>query len=139
MNTQSTMNNITAQRSTDQKQITAAIISETLFLANLLLIPVIPFLILFTMFQKHKNNPDSLAFNHIRQNFIASILAGIFIVCVVGAFYFLSNISAAATWTIIIVYITCVHSVFVMYGIYGLSKAMGGYKVKFPFIGKKIN
>ena len=135
MNTEATLN----QNSTtpaDQKQTMAAIISETLFLANLLLIPVIPFLILFSMYQKHKHNPDSLAFNHIRQNFIASIWAGIFIVCVAGTFYFLSDISEAATWTIIITYMTCVHSVFVMYGIYGLSKAMGGYKVKFPLIGK---
>ncbi len=137
MNSEITLN-AAGSSEENNRQTLSAIISETLFLANLLLIPVIPFLILFSMYIKHKNNPDSLAFNHIRQNFIASIWAGIFIVCVAGSFYFLSDISAAATWTIIITYITCVHSVFVMYGIYGLSKAMGGYKVKFPFIGKDI-
>lgn len=139
MNSETTMETSLKPQETDSKQTMSAILSEALFLANLLLIPVIPFLILFSMYIKHRNNTDSLAFNHIRQNFIASIWAGIFIVLVAGAFYFLSDISQAATWTIIITYMTCVHSVFVMYGIYGLSKAMGGYKVKFPLIGKKID
>ena len=115
-----------------------AILAESLFLANLLLIPVIPFLILFSLYRKHKktntSEQESLAFNHIRQTFFASIWAGIFIICVVGVFYFVSNISAAVTWTIIITYFTCVHSLFVMYGIYGLAKAMAGKKVKFPLI-----
>ena len=139
MNSETTMETSLKPQETDSKQTMSAILSEALFLANLLLIPVIPFLILFSMYIKHRNNTDSLAFNHIRQNFTASIWAGIFIVLVAGAFYFLSDISQAATWTIIITYMTCVHSVFVMYGIYGLSKAMGGYKVKFPLIGKKID
>ncbi|MCU7834043.1 MAG: hypothetical protein KZQ83_02230 [gamma proteobacterium symbiont of Taylorina sp.] len=115
-----------------------AILAESLFLANLLLIPVIPFVVLFSLYRKHKltikSGQESLAYNHIRQTFIASILAGVLIVCVVGVFYFLSNISAAVTWTIIITYFTCVHSLFVMYGIYGLAKAMGGQPVKFPLI-----
>jgi len=115
-----------------------AILAESLFLANLLLIPVIPFLVLITLFRKHKqkmeSGQESLAFNHIRQTFIASIIAGILIVCVVGVFYYVSDISAAVTWTIIITYLTCVHSLFVMYGIYGLAKAMGGQPVKFPLI-----
>lgn len=112
-----------------------AILAETLFLANLLLIPVIPFLVLFSLYRKYSKRPDSLAFNHIRQTFIASLWAGIFIVCVVGVFYFLSSVSPAVTWTIIITYLTCVHSLFVMLGIYGLAKAMGGLTVKFPVIG----
>ncbi len=74
MNTEATLNQNNTTPA-DQKQTMAAIISETLFLANLMLIPVIPFLILFSMYQKHKHNPDSLAFNHIRQNFIVSIWA----------------------------------------------------------------
>ena len=116
-----------------------AILAESLFLANLLLIPVIPFLVLFSLYRKHKpesgSTQESLAFNHIRQTFIASIIAGILIICVVAVFYFVSNISAAITWTIIITYLTCVHSLFVMFGIYGLAKAMGGQNVKFPLIG----
>lgn len=116
-----------------------AILAEALFLANLLLIPVIPFLVLLSMYRKHKpeasSTKESLAFNHIRQTLFASIIAGILIICVVAVFYFVSNISAAITWTIIITYLTCVHSVFVMLGIYGLAKAMGGHAVKFPLIG----
>jgi len=111
-----------------------AILAESLFLANLLLIPIIPFLVLFTLYRKYGTDPESLAFNHIRQTFIASIFAGVLIVCVVAVFYFVTNISAAVTWTIIITYLTCVHSLFVMFGIYGLAKAMGGHKVKFPLI-----
>lgn len=131
MNTQAASN---IDAGENQKNTNLAILAETLFLSNLLLIPVIPFLVLLSLFMKHKIQPDSLAFNHIRQTFIASLWAGFFIVIVAALFYFLSNVSAAATWTIIITYFTCIHSLFVMYGIYGLSKAMAGQKVKFPFI-----
>lgn len=116
------------------KDTNIAILAETLFLANLLLIPVVPFLVLYFLFLKHRKNPDSLAYNHIRQTFIASLWAGFFIVIVAAVFYFVSNVSSAVTWTVIITYFTCIHSLFVMYGIYGLSKAMAGQKVKFPFI-----
>ncbi len=118
-----------------EKDNNIAILAEGLFLANLLLIPVIPFLVLFHLFRKHSKKPESVAYNHLKQTLIASILAGIFIVIIAGVFYFFSSTSAAITWTIILTYLTCVHSLFVMLGIYGLSKAMAGQKVKFPLIG----
>ncbi len=118
----------------DKHDSNIAILAETLFLANLLLIPIIPFLVLFYLYQKYSSKPDTIAYNHLRQTLIASVLAGVFIVLIAGVFYFFSSTSAAITWTIIITYLTCVHSVFVMLGIYGLSKAMVGQKVKFPLI-----
>ncbi len=124
----------TEQQAENQQDTNIAILAEALFLANLLLIPLIPFLVLFYLFRKYAHKPESVAYNHLRQTFIASILAGIFIVLIAGFFYFFSSTSAAVTWTIIITYLTCVHSLFVMLGIYGLSKAMGGYRVKFPLI-----
>jgi uncharacterized membrane protein len=114
-----------------------AILAEGLFLANLLLIPVVPFLVLVYLYRKYSEEPGSVAFNHLRQTLIASVLAGIFIVIIVGVFYFFSSTSAAITWTIILTYLTCVHSMFVMFGIYGLSKAMANQKVKFPLIPEK--
>ena len=118
----------------NQKDTNIAILAETLFLANLLLLPVVPFLILLYLFRKYSSKQDSIAYNHIRQTFIASILAGIFIVIIAAIFYFFSSTSSAITWTIIITYLTCIHSAFVMLGIFGLSKAMTGQKVKFPLI-----
>ncbi|MCK5697403.1 MAG: hypothetical protein KAI02_04520 [Gammaproteobacteria bacterium] len=118
----------------NQKDINTAIFAETLFLANLLLIPIIPFLILLYLFKQYFHKKDSIAYNHIRQTLIASVFAGIFIIIIAVVFYFFSATSAGITWTIIITYITCVHSVFVMLGIYGLSKAMSGQLVKFPLI-----
>ena len=118
-----------------EKDNNIAILAEGLFLANLLLIPVIPFLILLHLFRKHSEQVNSVAYNHLRQTLIASILAGIFIIIIACVFYFFSSTSAAITWTIILTYLTCVHSLFVMLGIYGLSKAMAGQKVKYPLIG----
>lgn len=123
-----------ASEKANQKETNIAILAETLFLANLLLIPIVPFLVLLYLFRKYAHKPDSVAYNHLRQTLIASIFAGIFIVIIVAIFYFFSSTSAAITWTIIITYLTCVHSVFVMLGIYGLSKAMTGQIVKFPLI-----
>lgn len=133
---ESFINNDIDQKET-QKETNVAMLAEGLFLANLLLIPVIPFLVLIYLFRKYADKPDSVAYNHLRQTLIASVLAGIFIVIIVGIFYFFSNTSAAVTWTIIITYLTCVHSLFVMLGIYGLAKAMAGQKVKFPLIPSK--
>lgn len=126
---------IIANNEAQEKDTNIAILAEALFLANLLLIPVIPFLILFYLYRKYSNQFETVAYNHLRQTLIASILAGIFIVIIAGVFYFFTSTSAAITWTIILTYLTCVHSLFVMLGIYGLSKAMVGQKVKFPLIG----
>ncbi|MCW8931895.1 MAG: hypothetical protein OQL19_16885 [Gammaproteobacteria bacterium] len=134
MTTLSQSDDTNANSAIQQKDTNIAMLAEALFLANLLLIPVIPFLVLFYLFRKQAQNPNSVAYNHLRQTFIASILAGIFIVIIAAVFYFFSSTSAAITWTIILTYLTCVHSVFVMLGIYGLSKAMAGQKVKFPLI-----
>ncbi len=124
----------------NQKDINTAILAETLFLANLLLIPIIPFLILLSLFKKYQhNNKDSIAYNHIRQTLIASVFAGFFIVIIAVGFYFFSATSPAMTWTIILTYMTCIHSIFVMLGIYGLSKAMSGQIVKFPFISQWLS
>jgi hypothetical protein len=116
----------------DQKDINIAIFAEVLFLANLLLIPIIPFLTLLYLFNKQIKNTHSIAYQHLRQALFTSILAGIFIVCIAVIFYFYSNTSAAITWTIILTYLTCIHSLFVMFGIYSLAKAMAGQTVKFP-------
>ena len=118
----------------EAKDTSIAMMAETLFLANLLLIPIIPFLFLVYLFSKYRNQKDSIAYIHISQTLTASIFAGIFIVLIAAGFYFFSTTSTAITWTIIITYLTCVHSVFVMLGIYGLSKAMSGQIVKFPLI-----
>lgn len=128
-------NNETAVQNEDiQKENNIAMLAEMLFLANLLLIPVVPFLVLFYLLRKYAHKPESIAYNHLRQTFIASIFAGIFIVIIAAVFYIFSSTSAAITWTVIITYLTCVHSVFVMLGIYGLAKAMAGQTVKFPLI-----
>lgn len=119
------------------KDANIAILAEGLFLTNLLLIPVIPFLVLYYLYRKYAQKPDSIAYNHLRQTLITSILAGVFIVILAGIFYFFSSTSAAVTWTIIITYLTCIHSLFVMLGIYGLAKAMAGQKVEFQSIFKK--
>ncbi len=118
----------------EAKNTSIAMMAEALFLANLLLIPIIPFLFLVYLFSKYRNQKDSIAYNHISQTLTASIFAGIFIVLIAAGFYFFSTTSTAITWTIIITYLTCVHSIFVMLGIYGLSKAMSGQIVKFPLI-----
>ena len=127
-------NEAAVQNEDDQNESNIAILAEMLFLANLLLIPVVPFLVLFYLLRKYADRPDSIAYNHLRQTFIASIFAGVFIVIIAAIFYFFSSTSAAITWTVIITYLTCVHSVFVMLGIYGLAKAMAGQAVKFPLI-----
>ena len=42
------------------------------------------------------------------------------------------------TWVLVIMYFTCIHSTLVMFGMFGLAKAMAGQSWRFPLIGPAL-
>lgn len=112
-----------------------AVIAESLYLTNLLLAPGIGFAVLFWLWRKHKDSAPALARAHLRQTTFVSLYGGILIVVLSGLFIFLGGLHWEWTWVLVILYFTCIHSTLVMFGMFGLAKAMAGQAWRFPLIG----
>lgn len=111
-----------------------AIIAESLYLINLLLLPGIAFFILTWFYLKHEMHSE-LAGCHLRQTFSASIWAGMLLLLVNGVIILAGGYNSAYVWMIVISYFTICHSILVILGIIGLVKAIAGEKFHYPFIG----
>jgi uncharacterized Tic20 family protein len=109
--------------------------SEVLYLLNLLLLPVVAFLILLGLYFYYRKTTSALALCHLKQTINASIWAGIMIVIVNVLILLLGGYSAASTWVIVIIYFITIHATFVFLGTYGLARSMNGKHYHYPLIG----
>ena len=50
----------------------------------------------------------------------------------------LGGLDWAWTWVVLVLYFTCIHSTLVLFGMYGLIKAMSGQVWRFPLIGPPL-
>lgn len=115
-----------------------AVLAESLYLANLLLLPGIAFLALGWLFVRCDRQTPELAQAHIHQAFSASLWAGILLVLVNLAIILFGGYQGAHTWVVVILYFTFVHSTLVIFGMVGLSKAMSGQCWRMPLIGGRL-
>jgi len=115
-----------------------AMIAESLYLLNLLLIPGLGFVILLLVYFLKKTSTPPLARNHLSQTVGVSMLGGALIVGIVGLLFFLGGLNSAYTWTGVVLYFTLVHSSLILLGVIGLVKAMAGEHFVYPLIGKKF-
>lgn len=111
-----------------------AVAAEALFLANLLVAPVLSFVALAWLWQKHRTAPP-LAANHLRQTFFVSLWGGGLLVAVSIGLALLPGLDTAWIWTVVILYFTCVHSTLILCGMFGLARAMAGKPYRYPLIG----
>jgi uncharacterized membrane protein len=115
-----------------------AVLAESLFLINLMLLPGIAFAILAGLWLKHRDSAPPLARQHLRQATLVSLWGGALIV-VLGAIIILAGgLAAAWTWVVLILYFTCIHSTLILLGMYALIKAMAGQRWRFPLIGPRF-
>lgn len=115
-----------------------AILAESLFLANLLVAPGIAFGVLLWLWQKHKASAPLLARQHLKQATFVSLYGGILIVSLSALFLVLGGLDWEWTWVVVILYFTCFHSTLVMFGMFGLAKAMAGQVWRYPLIGPSL-
>lgn len=115
-----------------------AVLAESLYLANLLVLPGIAFLALTWLFVRCDRNTPELAQAHIHQAFSASLWAGILLVLVNLVIILFGGYQGAHTWVIVILYFTFVHSTLVILGMVGLAKAMSGQCWRMPLIGGRL-
>lgn len=111
-----------------------AVQAELLYLLNIIFLPVIAFIILVVLYRRHKNHKSLLARCHLRQTFIASIWAGIMIVLVNLLIILVGGYDSPWVWLIVIIYLTSIHTVFILLGTFGLTRAMNGKHYHYPAI-----
>ncbi len=117
-----------------------AIMVESLYIANLLILPVISFIILVYLFlQKHGELP-TLAKSHLEQTISAGLwIALMFLLGGVTIMIMrLNGIEDITLWLIVIITFTLLHATMVLFGIVGLSKALSGKCWPYPLVGKSI-
>ena len=114
---------------------TLAVLAESLYLINLLLLPGLAFVILLWLDVKYENHSPPLASCHLRQTFAASVWAGLLLILINGIIISMGGYKAPYTWVIAILYFTTCHSLLVLLGIFGLAKAMAGKLFRYPLIG----
>jgi hypothetical protein len=115
-----------------------AVLAESLYLINLLLLPGLAFAVLFALWLKNKDSAPPLARQHLRQTTFVSLVGGFLIVALSGLILALGGLDWAWTWVVLVLYFTCIHSTLVLFGMYGLIKAMSGQVWRFPLIGPPL-
>lgn len=115
-----------------------AVVAESLFLANLLAAPGLAFAALFWLWRKYPDAPP-LARQHLRQATFVSLWGGLLIVSLSALFLLLGGLHWQWTWVLVIMYFTCIHSTLVMFGMFGLAKAMAGQAWRYPLIGPRLD
>lgn len=112
-----------------------AVAAEGLFLANLLVAPGLAFLILAALWWRHRLSAPPLARQHLWQAVAVSFWGGALLATVSTLFIVAGGLTWAWTWVAVILYFTCIHSTLVLFGMFGLSRAMAGQPYRYPLIG----
>jgi len=112
-----------------------AIAAESLYLINLLLLPGIGFVLLVWLWWKYQVSAPPLARCHLWQTLSASVWAGMLLIFVNGLIMFTGGYQSPGVWVIVILYFTTCHSVLVLLGVIGLTKAMSEQGFHYPLIG----
>ena len=115
-----------------------AITAESLYLVNLLLAPGLGFLLLLWMWWWSREQAPPLAASHLSQTLSGSLWAGMLLVVANGLILLLGGYRGPHVWVVVITYFTFCHSMLVMFGAYGLSKAMAGQCWRYPLIGRPL-
>jgi uncharacterized Tic20 family protein len=115
-----------------------AIAAQSLYLVNLLVAPVLGFLLLLGLWWRRRENAPPLAAAHLAQTISGSIWAGFLLVVANLLIVILGGYDGPWVWTIVITYFTVCHSVLVVFGALGLARAMAGQCWRYPLVGRPL-
>jgi len=117
-----------------------AVLVESLYVANLLILPVLAFIILALIFLKKHGSLPALADSHLEQTMSASIWIGVFflIAALTVMLMNLVGIEDVTLWIIAIITFTIIHATMVLFGVFGLAKALAGKCWRYPLVGKPL-
>lgn len=112
-----------------------AIAAEGLYLANLLIAPGFAFIALLWLWRRTPAADAPLASQHLIQTVVASLWAGALLGGLSLAILLIGGFGSMWSWLAVILYFTFFHSTLVLFGMFGLSRAMAGQPFRFPLIG----
>jgi len=117
-----------------------AVLVESLYVANLLILPVLAFIILALLFIKKHGSLPTLADAHLEQTMSASIWIGVifFIAAITVMLMNLLGVEDVTLWVIAIITFTIIHATMVLLGVVGLAKALAGKCWRYPLVGKPL-
>lgn len=115
-----------------------AVAAEALYLANLLILPGLAFVILLVLWRMYVATAAPLARAHLSQCVSASLWAGALLLVTTTLMVAVGGFDSLAAWVVAIVYFTTCHAVLVLFGAFGLSKAMAGQAWRFPLVGRPL-
>lgn len=113
-----------------------AVLAESLYLANLLVLPGIAFAALVWVFVRRLPTAPPLARAHLTQALSASLWAGTLLVAVSLVILALGGWSDIRAWVIVMLYFVLVHTSLVLLGILALSKALAGQTWRMPLVSR---
>ena len=112
--------------------------AEALYLANLLLLPGLAFVILLVLWWRQRDSAAPLAASHLSQTISASLWAVVLLVIANAAVIIMGGYHGAHAWVVAILWFTIFHSTLVLLGVFGLCKAMSGQCWRYPLIGRPL-
>lgn len=117
-----------------------AVIFVSLYLANLLILPVIAFIVLLVLFAKKHNHLPVLAEAHLEQTVSAGMWIMVVFVLALTSVLMMTHlgIEDAAIWVTAGLVFSIIHASMVIIGMVGLAKALSGKCWRFPLVGQKL-
>ena len=120
------------------QEIQIASTAATLHLLNILLLPFAAFVLLLVLYQRQRHQVSTLVQCHLIQALRASVCAGLMLILVSAGILLFGDLHQVGTWIFFILYVLCVHSVFILFGVFALTKALAGKHYFYPLIGKSV-
>lgn len=117
-----------------------AVLAESLYVANLLILPLLAFLALAFIFMKKHGSAPPLAQSHLEQTISASIGIAIMFIAAAGIIMLLKmwGLEEVGVWMIVVTVFTIIHATMVLFGVLGLAKAMAGKCWRYPVFGHSL-
>ena len=117
-----------------------AVIVESLYVANLLILPLLSFAVLVYLFIKKHGSLPPLANSHLEQTISACIyIAAMFFIGAITIITMqLGGIEDVTLWIIAVILFTILHATMVFLGILGLAKALSGKCWRYPVVGRAL-
>jgi uncharacterized membrane protein len=117
-----------------------AVLVESLYVINLLYVPVLSFIILVLLFLTRHGSLPPLANSHLEQTISAGFKTAVmlFVGGMTTMMVRLTGVEDVILWMVIIILFTVLHATMVLLGIVGLAKALAGKCWSYPVVGRKL-
>lgn len=118
-----------------------AILVESLYIANLLILPILSFIVLVYLFLKKHGKLPPLAESHLEQTISAGIWIAVmfFVGGMTIMIMSILGVEDVTLWVIVVLLFTIIHATMVLLGVLGLAKALSAKCWRYPVVGKPLH